>query len=142
LILKPIPLSKNGEVKVKTSFNELVLSKQNAGSKLDLCTVEKGRSTYRLTYRLDPVDREAFLKVWEDSFDWEMMTYPLLTRVIGEEQIYLRGTRIQSRRLNCIEKSEVDPARMIERICERFGIHPSVVSKALSILKRQGELHG
>lgn len=140
LILKPIPLTKDGKVKVKTAFNELTLSAQ--GSKLDLCTIEKGRSNYCLTYKLKPVDHGEFLKVWDSSFDWDMMRYPLLTRAVGEEQIYLRGTRLQSRRQDIVEKNEIEPAKLIERVSIQFGIHPSIVSKALSILKRKGEVLG
>jgi arylamine N-acetyltransferase len=142
LILKPLPLIKRDEMKVQTAFNELTLSPQAEGSKLNLCTVEKGRSTYRLTYKLDPVDHEEFFKVWDDSFNWNMMTYPLLTRVIGEEQIYIRGTRFQSRCLDFVEKNEIDPEKLIERISIQFGIDPSVVAKALSILKQKGEYFG
>jgi hypothetical protein len=37
---------------------------------------------------------------------------------------------------------EVEPHRLIAEIARQFGIEPDVVARALSILKRQGDLHG
>jgi arylamine N-acetyltransferase len=142
LIVEPIPLESTAESRVKTAFNELILSPHAQADKLDLLTVGQGRQTYRLTFRTAPADEGEFLRAWDASFAWDMMRYPLLTRVTGSKQVYLQGDRFQTRRFDRVERCEIPPDRLGFRIAAEFGIDPRIAATALNVLKRRGEPYG
>ncbi|HEV3145252.1 MAG TPA: arylamine N-acetyltransferase [Gemmataceae bacterium] len=142
LIARPTPLPVSGDLKLQTEFNELILAPQAGGDKVDLITVQQGRWTPRITFKSTPADRVEFLKVWDASFDWDMMKYPLLTRVTGNRQLYLHGNRLQVRDRNQVQRDEIDPQLLAEHIAQAFGVALEVVQKALAILKRKGEPYG
>ena len=98
--------------------------------------------TYRLTYKTSPVDEGEFLKAWDESFAWDMMRYPLLTRTVASKQIYLNGSRFQIRKYNSIERREILTEELVPKIATEFHIHPSLVARAVSILRDKGELGG
>ena len=127
----------SGEIHVPTAFNEIVLAPQAGGEKLDLYTIQKGNRTYRLTFKADPVDDAAFLKAWEASFDWEMMRYPVLTRVRGGEQIYLQGERYQVRTLNDVTRQQMSNPDVVEKIRAEFGVGEVVARRAFEVLARK-----
>ena len=68
----------------------------------------------------DPVDDRAFLQAWDASFDWEMMHYPVLTRVTEHEQLYLRGTHFQKRTQTTIEREVIPEQQLL--VADRAGI--------------------
>jgi arylamine N-acetyltransferase len=138
LIVRPLKLALRHEARLPNAFNELILSPQGGGEKLDLYTVQQGRETYRLTYKTSPADPGAFLNAWDASFDWDMMRYPVLTRVAGERQFYLQDRRLQVRSLDAISRAEVAAEVLPACIVEQFGIEMSVVARALEVLERQG----
>lgn len=142
LIVEPIRLDGGASQELKTPFNRLILEPRAAGAMLDLSTIQDGRRTYRLTFKLRPVDTAEFLKAWDASFDWEMMHYPLLTKVAKSRHLYLKGNRFQIRSERSIRLSEISRGDLPARIEAEFGIARSVASHALSILKQRGDLHG
>jgi arylamine N-acetyltransferase len=134
LILEPVPLWSGGPRSLQTSFNRVVLEPGAEGSKLDLYTVRSQAHTMRLTYKLAPVDPLEFLRVWDQSFDWDMMTYPLLTRVDGDCQLYLRGNRYQVRTATGVRTERISSGLLPARIERDFGISRAVAARAISIL--------
>ena len=142
LIVDPIPLSSSEEQIIETAFNRLILTPQGDGEKLALHTAQQKNSTYRLTFKISPVDSREFLRVWDASFEWEMMRYPLLTRIVGERQLYLQGNRFQTRTHDHVERREISAEELIPEIARDFGIDPTVAGRALSILKGRGEPYG
>jgi arylamine N-acetyltransferase len=142
LLVRPIPLPATEPVCVPTSFHEVLLSPRDGGSRVDLSTVRQGRATYRLTYKVAAADAGEFLRAWDASFDWDMMHYPVLTRITAGRQIYLRETRLQISGAGRVEHSELAPGTLVARITQEFGIAPSVTAQALELLRRQGDLNG
>lgn len=134
LIVDPIPLETTREQRIITSFNELTLTPQPGGDKIDLITHSQGQSTYRLTFKSQPVDAGEFLHVWKESFDWDMMHYPVLTRVNGDQQLYLQGNRFQVRDHQSVQRCELPPDELVRRITQTFGIDPAIAARALSLL--------
>lgn len=141
LILQPVSLIKSGEKEISTPFNHLLLSARE-NDKLELATVEKDRVAHRLTYKTAPADWGEFSRAWDDSFGWEMMRYPMLTRVAGGAQVYLRGKRFQRRRKEGVERAEIGQGEIMKKIAEEFRIDRSVVFKAIEVLKERGEVYG
>src|SRR5512135_1726094 len=113
LILEPVPLSSHLPHDVQNGFNRLQLAPRADRRELDLYTVQKQSNTLRLTYKVEPVDAAEFLRVWDDSFGWDMMRYPLLTRVDGGRQIYLRANRYQVRSSDGVRCEHINPDLLI-----------------------------
>jgi arylamine N-acetyltransferase len=141
LIVEPIPLGGSEPRRIATDFNELVLAPRG-DEKLDLSTLSSSGETYRLTYKTSPADASEFLRAWDESFGWEMMQYPLLTRACEGRQVYLRGHHHQVRRRSTTARQEIPPADLLRRIVEDFGIDPGVARRALDILRRKGRNYG
>ena len=133
LVVDPIPLEESREVEVETPFNRLLLSPESPG-RMRLYTRHQSGQSHRLTFKTSPADPGRFLKAWDESFSWEMMTHPLLTRVQGGKQIYLNGRRLQVRTHTDVVRTELDPAELHRQIAAAFGIAVPVVRTALAIL--------
>lgn len=142
LILEPIPLDIGTETRIVTDFNELVLTPSADGRRLDLATRGRGQRKHRLTFKTSPADAGEFLHAWDASFDWDMMRYPVLTRVSGGRQLYLQGGRFQARDHTSVWREDVAPPQLAQRIADGFGIAPEIVARALEILHRKGEPYG
>jgi hypothetical protein len=71
-----------------------------------------------------------------------MMRYPLLTRVVEGSQLYLQDARLQIRTAAGVERRGVMEGELPRLIQERFGLQAELVSRALAVLRRQGEKHG
>jgi len=133
LVVEPIPLDERRGVEVETPFNHLILSPESPG-RLRLYTRQQGGRSHRLTFKTSPADPGQFLKAWDESFSWEMMTHPLLTRVRAGKQIYLNGRRLQIRTHTDVVRKELGPEELHRQIASAFGIAASVVRTALAIL--------
>ncbi|MBN1442177.1 MAG: arylamine N-acetyltransferase, partial [Planctomycetes bacterium] len=142
LILRPVPLDSRREVVIPTDFNRVVLGPREGGERIDLFTEQEGARTYRLTFKTAPVDRGEFLRAWDASFDWDMMRYPLLSRVAGGRQVYLQGRKLQHRSIESVERRELAWDDLPERIAREFGIAREVIDRALRLLERKGERSG
>jgi arylamine N-acetyltransferase len=142
LIVNPVRIEFGGKMEVPTSFNRLVLEREENPRRISLSTIRKGSTVYRLTYKIIPVDEGEFFKAWDASFDWDMMKYPLLTCTSDSRQIYLNGTRLQISDGDSIERSEIPEDALIPGIVEKFHIRPSVVRRAVAILRDRGERFG
>jgi arylamine N-acetyltransferase len=142
LIIDPIPLPAGGDSEFRTAFNSLILTPSVDRNQISLSTVRRGARMYRLTYKTSPVDAGEFFKAWDASFDWDMMRYPLLTRTVASSQIYLKGSRLQVNNADSAERMEISEDDLIARIASEFNIHPSVVMRAISILRDRGEIIG
>jgi arylamine N-acetyltransferase len=138
LLTDPIRLESQPQT-IATAFNQVVLTPQAGGEKLDLATRQNGGPTYRLTYRTAPADAGEFLRAWDASFDWDMMRFPLLTRTDGARQVYLRGGHFQTRDLHAVHRREIPPEELAAWIGRTFGVAPDIAARALAILRRKGE---
>lgn len=134
LIVKPLPLPRSGEVRIATPFNELLLIAKDEGARVELHTRQQGQTTYRLTFKTAPVDAGEFLQAWDVSFDADMMRYPVLSRVVGNQQIYFQKQHLLVRGADASQRQEITPERMIAELARQFQIAPALVAKALHIL--------
>ncbi len=134
LIVRPIPLNFTGTQRIATPFNELELTPLPGSDRVELRTIVQGRSTYRLTFKTSPADVEDFLHAWDQSFDWEMMSYPVLTAIRNGSQLYLQGNRFQVRASQEVTRIEISDEQLASRIVQEFGVDSTVVGRALQIL--------
>lgn len=141
LITRPVPLGGLSQLRLPTEFNDVILTRR-AGDRIDLHTIQRGNRTYRLTFKASPADRGEFLKAWDESFGWDMMRYPLLTRIAGGQQFYLQGRRFQVRGRESLSRTEIGLGELSARIAGDFGLDPRIAERAIEILRRKGEMHG
>ena len=142
LIINPIPVPDKEEKEFKTAFNSLILAPEENPGRIALSTIRNDARTYRLTYKTSPVEESEFYKAWDESFAWDMMRYPLLTRTVASKRLYLNGSRFQISNFNSVERREILTEELVSKIAAEFHIHPSLVARAVSILKDKGELGG
>jgi len=149
LLVDPVPLWKftrgviptSGGLSLKehreiaTGVGSVLLIPEENGKKLALETVFGGKRVRRFTYKTAPADEGEFLKAWTASFQWEMMRYLLLTRWTNAGQIYLRGAMLQLRDAKTVNRQNIPEEKLAETISNEFHIHPSIVARALSLLR-------
>ena len=132
LIHEPIRLPATEPVTVSTGFNTLELAPLEAGRKVDLSTVVDHNRRYRLTYKISPVDGQTFGRAWDYSFTWEMMTYPVLTRVHHGTHHYLQGNRLRIRDNERTTRRILSPDEQYAYITDLLGINRRIVTQAFS----------
>lgn len=141
LLTDPIPLEAGPAIEKPTSFNTVILTPGD-GDQLNLATVQQGKKTHRLTFRTSPTDPGEFMSAWKDSFDFEMMHYPVLTRVVGESQLYLQGRRLQIRSKDAVETMKLADDHWRQAMTTHFGIDPALTKEAFGEWEKQGDLDG
>lgn len=119
---------------VDTGYNQMELQPEENGQKVRLNTIVNGNRTYRLTYKVNPVDSMTFYRAWVNSFTWEMMTYPVLTRCVAGTHQYVQGERLAIRSSSGIQRTVLDSTSQIKFISENLGINKEIVKKALGVL--------
>jgi arylamine N-acetyltransferase len=137
LIVQPLPIPTTGEIRIPTPFNQVILRAHGGGAKVELHTLQEKQTTYRLTFKAKPVDAGEFLRAWDTSFEAEMMRYPVLSRVVGNRQLYLQKKHLLIRSPDETKTAEVPAEQLIAEIARHFQIAPSVIAKALKALEHK-----
>ena len=135
LLVDAIAFPKLGELIVPTSFHEVKLSPDQAGNRVQLQTIHQNQSTYRLTYKTDPVDTSQFLKAWDESFRFEMMQYPVLSKIAQGKQFYLQKQSLTIRSKETTERIDIEPDKMVDTIHQVFGMDITVINESLRVLR-------
>jgi len=131
LVFEPIPAPRETPVYIEAGFNRIELRPLAGGARVELWTIVKTNRTLRLTFKMEPVSDEAFGRAWQQSFAFEMMRYPVLTRVKGGSHIYLQGNNLVVRDSQGTLRQALTPEKEIEYITSTIGIHRDIVLKAL-----------
>jgi hypothetical protein len=142
LIHRPVPIGRDGPqaaagTRLDLSFQTIRLVPRDGGSRLELHTGNAAGGSPRLTFKTEPADPGSFLRAWDASFSWEMMGYPLLTRVRDGKHIYLQDARLQVRGRDRTVRAEVPPAELAATVSREFGIAAPLAEKALRVLARR-----
>ena len=142
LLARPVAHLSDRESRIQTALNNVLLIPKKGGDQLDLYTERNGQMKYRLTFKVTPVEESTFLRAWDASFAWEMMRYPVLTRVANSRHLYLQDDKLQIRSAHGLRRIEMDSAKLTEAISTTFSIAPALVNQALAILHQKGETLG
>lgn len=135
LLFTPVLLPREKPVSVVTSYNTIELVPLQNGEKVEFYTMVKGNRKLRLVYKVKPVDPSRFARAWEESFKWEMMTYPVLTRVTAGEHLYIQGKDLSIRTSAGTKRSKLDPDLQLKYIVENIGISKEIIIKAFGVMK-------
>jgi arylamine N-acetyltransferase len=141
LLTQPMDLRSRQTIEQGTSFNDIILTPGD-GDRWNLATLQQGKKTHRLTFRTTPADAGEFVTAWRDSFEFDMMHYPLLTKVVGDRQLYLQGRRLQVRTKEIVQTRALSEDEWERAISELFGLDPTLTREALRVWHEQGDLDG
>ncbi len=134
LMCFPVKLPSEEPVRVSNGFNLIELIPLQNGQKVELYTVVKGNRKLRMTYKVRFVDATEFARAWEQSFSWEMMTYPVITRSFAGKHHYLQGKKLSVRSESSTERKELSAENQMEYIASSMGINKEIVKKAFGVL--------
>lgn len=141
LLMRPVPIDGTRRV-ICTAFNDIVLEPLADGGRVAVHTCQNNAQVRRFTFKTDPADDAAFVRAWRGSFGWDMMRYPVLACVGGEDQKYLQGHRLQFRSRGALESAELRVDELVARISQEFGLRRGVAAAALRVLARRREGSG
>jgi len=136
LLFIPVLLYNEKSSFVNAGTNSIELKPIKNGEAAELYTTYKNNRKMRLTYKIAPADPGHFGRVWESSFAWEMMSYPVLTRRTAGAQHYLQGNKLSIYTGENSRRTVFDDDNMRgAAIASTFGIDPQIIKKALEITK-------
>jgi arylamine N-acetyltransferase len=143
LITNPCKLPSSGTSRYTLPITSLELRALAPTDRVELYTTIGSSSAsnplkYRLTYKTTPVDEETFHTAWDRSFDWEMMTYPIISSVIGDTQVYVQKNNLIVRSSTQSTKVTLDEGTLIREVGVKLGLAEEVVRQALTYLRTQG----
>ncbi len=135
LLFIPTPLPAISSTLIALDYTNIELRPLGGGGRVELATWIRGRRKVRLTYKRSPVDAETFKRAWIDSFTWEMMTYPVLTRCIAGKHIYLQGSSASVSTSDGKERFRLEPGEELAYIRQNIGVADEVVLKAREVVR-------
>jgi len=135
LLFIPTPLPAVASTVIALDYTNIELYPLKEGDRVELATVVRENRKVRLTYKRSPVDAETFKRAWKDSFTWEMMTYPVLTRCSAGRHLYLQGSYASVRTSERTERFELEPAKQLAFIRDNMGVEGDVVLKAWEVIR-------
>jgi hypothetical protein len=134
LLFAPLAVPLEDPAYFDTGFNRIELLPRAGGARLELYTIVKNNRKLRLTFKVEPVSDEAFGRAWEQSFAFEMMTYPILTRHADGCHQYLQGNVLAVRDSQSTRRAVLTPEKQIEFIAGSAGLDRTVVARALELV--------
>ena len=136
LLFTPVSIYNDKSSFIDTDTNSIELKPVKNGQKVELYTTYKRNRKLRLTYKIAPADAAQFARVWESSFAWEMMNYPVLTRRSAGAQHYLQGNKFAIYTNESSKRIVFDDnGAKAAVIASSFGIDSQIIKKALEITK-------
>lgn len=132
LIHRPVALPDDAARRYENRFNTVELVPAGP-QRVDLFTLSGADRRYRLTYKTVAVDGAAFAGAWQRSFAWEMMAYPVLTRVTAAAHCYLQGNELRMRENDRTSRVRFDDERSGAFIARHIGIDPAIVRRAFGV---------
>lgn len=96
----------------------------------------KSQMKLRFEFDIRGVSPQEFQRHWSESFDREMMTYPVLNRLDREKgvQYYYQKGNLLVRDRNGSRLERIAPSERIERLHAIFGIERETLETAFGIL--------
>lgn len=96
----------------------------------------RGPMKLRFEFDIRGVSPQEFQRHWSESFNREMMTYPVLNRLDRKKgvQYYYQKGNLLIRDKNGSRLEQINPSNRVERLHEIFGIDRETIERALGIL--------
>lgn len=99
----------------------------------------KGPLKLRFEFDIRGVSPEEFQRHWSESFDREMMTYPVLNKLDRQNgiQYYYQKGNLLIRDKDGSHLESISPENQIEKLSSIFNIGKETIERALGILQRK-----
>lgn len=141
LLISPIALPTIGSAVYTLPFTRIELRRLAGSDRVELHTISSSTSgvtsKYRLTYKTTPVNHDTFHAAWDRSFEWEMMRYPVLSRIVDNTHIYVQKNSILFRTAESQTRREIAQEDFIREVSSSILVKQEVVKKALECLRRE-----
>ncbi len=138
LLISPLALPLQGSSVYSPPFTRVELRRLADSDRVELYTITDAATSsgkYRLTYKTTPIDEHSFHAAWDRSFDWEMMRYPVLSRVIGDTHIYVQKNSILLRSAECHTRRNIEEGEFIREVSSSMHVKEEIIKKALECLR-------
>ncbi len=136
MIFRPLPLKKTDEEARLSAETGLSLKFDTELDEYAVYTYRKSQFVRRYRFGDNPVSWEQFSKFWEDSFSLPGMEELTLTRVEGQEMIFVQGDFIKITSPETIQK--IREGNLAENLIkERFGIPLEKLEEARYVLRQR-----
>ena len=139
LLISPLAVPLHGSAVYSLPFTRIELRRIADSDRVELYSIADTTSgsggKYRLTYKTTAVDEHSFNAAWDRSFDWEMMRYPVLSRVIGDTHIYIQKNSILLRSADSHTRRTIDAGDFIREVSSRILVKEEIIKKALEGLR-------
>lgn len=98
----------------------------------------KGPLKLRFEFNILGVTPQEFQKHWSESFDREMMTYPVLNKLDREKgvQYYFQKGNLLIRDKDGSRMEKILPKDQVSKLHAIFGIEEETIERALGVLKK------
>jgi arylamine N-acetyltransferase len=139
LIFEPIPLPQGGlSIETFLSPNAVRVEDVVGGGRTGedvwrLWTGPRGALKHRFDFRREPVSVEEFQRHWEASYDWPMMNYPVLNRVLDGTQYYLQKNNLLVRTAQAGIMRKLTPEEVLTAATDLFDLPRGLVEQALRL---------
>ena len=99
----------------------------------------QGNMKLRFEFEMCGVSETEFRKYWQESFDREMMTYPVLNRLDRERgiQYYLQKGNLMIRDKDGSRMEKIEREQQGTVLSEIFNLSPELIEKALFVLDKK-----
>lgn len=139
LLTSPIALPAIGSAVYPLPFTRIELRRIGTSEMVELHTISSSVpgavSKYRLTYKITPVDQQTFHAAWDRSFEWEMMRYPILSRIVDNTHIYVQKDSILFRTVDSQTRRTIAREDFIREVSSSILVKEDIVKKALECLR-------
>ena len=140
MIFTPCPLPQSGTARYELSLSTIELRVEEPPERVSLYTLQMDSSgerttRHRLTYKTAPVDQSEFAKAWDRSFDWEMMSYPIISAVAADSHLYIQKNSLLVRSPSTSSRITLPKEELAQEIASRLRLSPDVVKRAFAIVE-------
>ncbi len=137
LIFHPLPLSSTESLTYVTAACSLFVEPVDAGKRYDVYTLSPGGGKkFRYRIKNERVDDATFLDCWKGSFDFEMMNYLVVNRMMGNQRIYLRDRFLHVTGEGITAQREIGVQETME-ILGTMGMSRHLIEEAFSVLGKR-----
>lgn len=143
LIFDPLPLPHSYVAPENEAFFPLVPNAVRLIRKkdsLELWTGSlQGGMKLRFEFETAGVSEGEFRRFWQESFDREMMTYPVLNRLDREKgiQYYFQKGNLMIRDSQGSRMERIEKNKQVSLLSEIFDLDPALIEKALFALDKK-----
>lgn len=132
LSFAPIRLDANQSSSLETVFNTIEVVPESA-YRYKLNTLYQKEKKHRFILKDERISEADFFRHWKASFEWESMTYPVVTMLKEDAHYYFQKQNLYIRKKTGSEQLKIPPEKLADTLKACFGISETLTRQALDI---------